>query len=191
MKFFKQAAAISYQKCRNEIKDGDILMYKGNDITSKVIATFTKSDYSHAGIAVWWNKRLMVMEAVSKGIIVTPLSANIKNYNGDVELYVYKDTISDEDRRKMIICAQDDLGKKYNMFGVIWMGIKILFKQKMGHSDTYENPNQMFCSQYVAKIYNSIGIDLNIGLSDAYTCPDDIVKSDGTIRKGALKIQAG
>ena len=67
----------------------------GDLFASRIIRWATGSPYSHAGLAVWWNERLMVLEAVGKGVVVTPLSANVRGYHGDVEWF----TSVDDDRR--------------------------------------------------------------------------------------------
>ena len=75
-----------YQIIRDTINNADVLMYKGTTLISRIIRKLTKSEYSHAGIVAWWNERLMVLEAVGKGVIVTPISSNISHYKGEVYL---------------------------------------------------------------------------------------------------------
>ncbi|NIM16677.1 MAG: hypothetical protein GTO45_39770 [Candidatus Aminicenantes bacterium] len=178
---------INYKDVRDDIKNGDILMYKGRKLFSKIIRLFTHSEYSHAGIAVWWNQRLMVLEAVGKGVVVTPLSRNICHYKGDVELFTYDGEISDDKRRVMVITAQKELGKSYAKWKLIWFGIKLFLKLKMDVPDKSSPISRFFCSQYVSMIYESNGIDLVIKKANKYTSPDDIVKSEKTVKKGIFK----
>ena len=74
----------TYQDLRTEIKTCDILLYQGKNWFSRAIRWVIGSPYSHAGIVVWWNDRLMVIEAVGKGVVVTPLSQNLSHYKGPV-----------------------------------------------------------------------------------------------------------
>jgi len=178
---------LNYIDVRSEIKNGDILMYKGRELISKIIGLFTHSEYSHAGIAVWWNKRLMVLEAVGKGVLVTPLSRNICHYKGNVELFTYDGEIPEDKRIDMVITAQEELGKSYARWEIIWFAIKLLFKSKMDVPDTKSPITRFFCSQYVSMIYESIGIDLVIEKANKYTSPDDIVRSKKTIKKGIFE----
>ena len=74
---------LKYDEIRKQIKDGDIFLYKGKGLLrSGFIATLvqvvTRSPYSHAGMAVWWNQRLMVIEAIGNGVIVNPLSLSLE-----------------------------------------------------------------------------------------------------------------
>ncbi|MFQ5824003.1 MAG: YiiX/YebB-like N1pC/P60 family cysteine hydrolase [bacterium] len=176
-----------YAHVRSQIKNGDVLMYKGKGLISFLITKITGSAYSHAGIAVWWNKRLMVMEAVGKGVIVTPLSHNVEHYKGDVEWFWCKEQISDEHRIKMVQFAQEELGKSYAKWKLIIFGLFILLKKDMDKRDELRRANKLFCSYYVAQIYNSIGLDLKKNKSDRFMTPDDISKSPLLIKKAVLK----
>jgi hypothetical protein len=90
---------------RPHIKTGDLLMFKGKYRSSSLIKRLTKSSYSHAGIAVWWNKRLMVMEAVDEGVRIIPLSRKIDRYRGNIEWFTCERKISNRDRLRMVIFA--------------------------------------------------------------------------------------
>jgi hypothetical protein len=177
----------NYKDVRSEIKNGDILMYKGRKLLAKIIRLFTHSEYSHAGIAVWWNKRLMVLEAVGKGVVVTPLSRNICHYKGDVELFTYDGKIPESKRRDMVITAQKELGKSYAKWEIIWFAVKLFLKLKMDVPNKPILASRFFCSQYVSMIYESVGIDLVIEKANRYTSPDDIVRSKKTVKKGIFE----
>ncbi len=161
-----------YEKYRNEIKDGDILLYKGKGFVSTVIKKITKSEYSHAALAVWWNGRLMVLEAVGKGVIATPLSKNVSKYHGSVDWYSHK-TISDEDRQKLVAHAQLGLGKEYSKWKLVILAYKLIFTSR-DKKDDFKKENELFCSHFVAAQYNFSGNDLIENLSDSLTHPEDI-----------------
>ena len=78
---------LSYIMIRGMILDCDILLYKGSGLVSDGIKWFTGSEFSHAGFAVWWDNRLMVLEAVAPQIVTAPLTESIAKYHGDVYLY--------------------------------------------------------------------------------------------------------
>lgn len=177
----------NYTYIRDNIKDADILLYEGCGIFSKIICFFTKSKKSHAGIAVWWNWRLMVLEAVGKGVILTPLSKNIDHYKGNVHLFTSKKPIPQYKRLKMVEYAQQELGKKYSKWKLVVFGYKLLFGKDRDKKDKFRRTNSLVCSHYVAQIYNYAGIDLAEGISDSFTLPDDIAKSDKLEYKFALK----
>lgn len=179
---------IHYDDVRNGIKNGDVLLYKGRGIISYLIKKCTYSEYSHAGLAVWWNERLMVMEAVGKGVIVTPLSTNVENYHGDVDWFRCKQEVSDADRLKMIQFAQMELGKSYSRLAILRIAFRIFLKCPFSENDTFYTSKRLFCSFYVAAAYNLIDLDLKQNKADHFTTPDDIgrsplLKIDGVLKK--------
>lgn len=178
---------IQYGEIRKEIQNGDVLLYKGKGIASYCIKKFTHSEYSHAGLAVWWNERLMVMEAVGKGVVVAPLSTNVEHYHGDVELFRSKQEICADKRVKLIQCAQEELGKSFSQLGVLLIGFRIFLKLPFNKDDTIYTSKRLFCSFYVASAYNQIELDLKPNRSDNFTTPDDIAHSPLLEFSGVLK----
>lgn len=172
---------------REIVSNADVLLYEGETFYSWVIKKVTHSRFSHAGIAVRWNERLMVMEAVGRGVVVTPLSASVGHYDGHVHWYTSKRLLSEEERNRMIIFAQGELGKEYALWKAIWVGIKLLFNRKPEKRDKLKREQKLFCSAYVAQIYNSIGVDLKPGLSDTSVMPEDIASSPELLHRGVLK----
>jgi len=180
---------IRYEDIRSQIKDGDVLMFKGRYLHSSIIRGLTRSFYSHAGIAVWWNRRLMVMEAVERGVRILPLSRKISSYRGDVEWFCSKKEISERDRLRMIIFAQEELGKSYARWREIFFGWKILLRRDLSEKDELRRENKLYCSQYVAQIYNSVGLDLKKKRDDRFMSPDDVANSPLLEKRGVFKIK--
>lgn len=181
---------LSYQEVRQQMKSGDVLLYRGEDIKSRFIRLFFKSPYTHAGIVAWWNNRLMVLEAVEKGVIATPLSENLGRHAGGVDYFVYTETLSDDKRATMVQFAQMQLGKDYNLWALLVSGMRVVLglslKDKNG--DFRRAAGMYFCSQYVSDIYAQAGIDLNIDLASTRTSPDAIASSPMLKLHGRLKI---
>jgi hypothetical protein len=186
-----ESRIVKYDQVRDQIKNGDVFMYKGKGFISSVIRWVTHSPYSHAALAVWWNQRLMVMEAIGQGVIVNPTSRSIRHYRGDVEWFSCKKEISEDDRLRMVKFAQEELGKSYGRWKAILLGIKILFEHDLEKRDRLKREKRLFCSEYVAQIYNFIGLDLKKGRSDRFTKPDDIAKSPLLEKRGQLKKYRG
>ncbi len=178
---------IAYEDARDRIADGDVLLYSGLSLASRVIRWATGSPYSHAGLAVWWNGRLMVLEAVGKGVVVTPLSANVRHYHGDVEWFTTVDPIGSDDRRVLVELAQKELGKEYATWKAVVLGLRRLLGAKIDRRDSVRRERKLFCSLYVASVYNAIGRDLTLGVSDRFTSPADIARSPLLRRVAALK----
>jgi hypothetical protein len=179
--------AQGYDDARSKIRSGDVLMYRGRSFSSRVIRFATGSPYSHAGIAAWWHDRLMVMEAVGKGVVVTPLSANVAGYHGNVEWFTAAMLIDGGTRERMLRFAQAELGKDYGRWGAILLGIRLLFKRGVDARDRLRRARRLFCSHYVAQIYNVAGYDLQRGVSDRFMSPGDIARSPLLRRVAVLK----
>jgi hypothetical protein len=178
-----------YEEIRLQIMNGDVFLYRGKGIVAGIIRWLTHSTYSHAGIAVWWNERLMVMEAVMRGVRITPLSRNIYQHHGNVEWFTCKKEISEEDRLKMVIFAQEELGKSYARWKAMLFGLKILLNRNLSRKDQLRMENKLFCSPYVAQIYNSIGLDLKKNREDRFMSPGDIARSPLLEKRGEFRIK--
>jgi len=176
-----------YKNHRNKIRDCDIIMYRGEGISSSLINWATGSSYTHAGITVWWNERLMIMEAASTGVVISPLSRNLEKYKGRADWYSCNLEITEEKRKEMTVFAQAELGKEYAMFEAILFGLYLKFKKNLDVSDILEKKKKLFCSQYVAQIYNSTGHDLKKNRNDMFMSPDDIASSPLLKMKATLK----
>jgi hypothetical protein len=181
--------SIHYQKYRSSFKDCDILMFKGEGLLSSIIKWKTKSVYSHAGLAVWWNDRLMVLEAVGKGVEARPISYTLKHYHGSIDYFRPKEDsgINDDDRSKMIVYAQEQLGKEYAKKHLVKFFFKLLFNRKLSKKDESGPVSKFFCSQYVSAVYQKAGFDLKINLSDKFTSPEEIASSPLLENAGTIK----
>ncbi len=180
-------AVVDYEADRRRIKNGDVLMYRGRSLESRIIQWATRSRYSHAGLAVWWNDRLMVMEAVGRGVIVTPLSKNVMSYSGYVEWFTSTEEIPADQRLRMVEFAQQELGKEYARWRAVLLGFRLLFQRDEETRDKLRREVRLFCSHYVAETYNAIGRDLKKGVSDRFMSPGDIALSPVLRRMGALR----
>jgi hypothetical protein len=181
---------LAYAEARAGINDGDVLLYRGRSIPSKIIRWATRSSYSHAGIAVWWNDRLMVLEAVGRGVMVTPLSWNVQAYHGDVELFSCIRKLTSRERDTLIGFAQAELGKEYDRWSAIVLGLKILFQRDREKRDALRRERKLFCSFYVAQAYNAAGVDLKEGVSDRFMSPGDVAASPMLRKVGPLRVRS-
>ncbi len=130
---------------------------------------------------------MMVMEAVGKGVVVTPLSSNLRSYHGQVELFTCVEAIPESDRQRMIQFAQQELGKAYARWKTVGLGLRILFQKDWKQRDELRRERRLFCSHYVAEVYNAVGKDLKKGVSDRFMSPADIAGSPLLKRAGVLR----
>lgn len=73
-----------YQVYRRVAKDGDIILFRGTNITAKGIRYFDDAYYTHTAVTYWNRQRLEVLDANAGGVQKHPMSKRIKKYkNGD------------------------------------------------------------------------------------------------------------
>jgi hypothetical protein len=89
----------------------------------------------------------------------------------------------------MIIFAQKELGKDFAFLLLFWFAFLISFAMPLDKRDRFRREKKLFCSLYVAEIYNSIGIDLKNDLSDRFTSPGDIANSSKLECRGILRLE--
>lgn len=187
---------LKYGDVRNQIQDGDVLMHRGKAPVALLIRLFTWSQYSHAGIAVRWNDRLMAMESIWPMVIVNPLSQSVARYKGGVDWYSCNEEENppekrlDADKRlEMVKFAQKELGHHFSLPKLILFLFKFLFRRRTTEEDRLKRyERKLICSEYVARIYNSVDIDLVKYKADRFTSPADIANSPLLEKRGILKI---
>lgn len=72
---------MKYLEYRSAIKSGDILVWSKDSLVPSIIRLFTKSEYSHVGIAWEYRGRKFVVEAVEPYIRIVPLSDRTPFYH--------------------------------------------------------------------------------------------------------------
>lgn len=176
-----------YEEYRPHMRNGDVLLFKGKGLLSEIIKWKTGSAYSHAGLVAWWGDRLMVLEAVGAGVRATPISYNLKKYQGGIDYFRCNKDIPDSVRDGMLNFAQTQLGKEYDIGRLVGFFIKLMRNQPLQASETSTVPSTFFCSEYVAEVYEYAGCDLVADRSSQYTSPDKIADSALMEFVGTLK----
>lgn len=175
---------VHYAGIRGKIRDGDILLFRGKSWLSRVICRVTGSPYSHAAIVAWWNERLMVLEAVGKGVVVSRMSIVVNQYSGKVELWTTDEKLA---RAEVIRAAQRLLGKRYSPYKLIRNLQRLVFgRPRHEEADPDAPPDDFICSEFVSRTWRAGGIDLVGDAPDRYTKPSDIAKSPHLHKVGGL-----
>lgn len=182
--------SLRYVDVRDSIQDGDIVLFKGKSLLSRLIRWFTRSEYTHAGIAVWWRDRLMLLEAVDKGVWAVPLSWRLATYQGTAHLltpdeHALRENNLTLDRARLVASAQSELGKEYATWLLVRIARKIVFRWK-GGADPWKPPQRFVCSQYVSRVYRDANVDLDPDEPDRFTTPKDIAESEFLRARGLL-----
>lgn len=144
---------LKYEDARMHIKDGDIVFIrdKAGPLIS-LIRFFTKSKYSHAGIAFWietaGKRRLMMVEAQggAKRRIV-----NISYYN-NTNMDVFD---APKDWNEVGFDALSKLNKvSYGYLEAIYVGVREFLLQYFNIKLPTANLPGEICSEYIANIYS-------------------------------------
>jgi hypothetical protein len=165
-----------YREVRDRVEDGDIFLFRGQYLISKLFEKVDHSYYSHAALAAWWGGRLMILQAEGPGIQAIPLSVAVGTYPGRADWYkLKKESFPDGERSLAAVLteAKSDLGLSYG-FGDLLRNIwHFIAKVKLADPSW---PRAMFCSEYVERCFREGGISLT-GRPDITTFPKDIAVS--------------
>jgi len=159
------------------MKSGDILLFKGEDGISKLIAWGTNSKYSHVAICVSAEMNLAI-EAITRGGV---RARDIRKIKEKYDIYrVKKDYIYN--LNKVISYLVTKLNLKYDYFGVLFLGLlKLLAKIGLPLKDKankWQIGRDYFCSELCYEAFNASGLDIVPEIPDAdITSPGDIAKS--------------
>ena len=82
---------VRYDSVRPDINEGDMLLWRGNYLISKIFRSVWGGYYSHVAVVSRWGKRLMVLHSVWPAVTAVPLRRAVRKYNGRVDLYALKD----------------------------------------------------------------------------------------------------
>ncbi len=134
---------MKYSDARPQIKSGDVLAWTDTSwehLEAQLVRMFTRSEYTHVGIAWVIGGRVFILEAVSPKIRIFPLSKEVpffwipmKDYwNDEVEEY-----------------ALSLVGNKYSRLEAIRAFFK---KVVVGQNDEWQ------CAEYVSSILKKGGV---------------------------------
>ncbi len=147
-----------YQEARPKIRTGDVIAWTHKpfnswyDLQVQAVRFFTRSEYSHIGIALAIGCRLFVLEAVSAGVRIMPLSH---------DLPFFWIPVAGDFNDEVIELAFEKLGDKYSKIEAI----KAFFvKLKPGDNNVWE------CAEYACYILNKAGIAI-----DCKCTPSEVV----------------
>lgn len=179
-----------YEDARGAIDTGDLLFFRGRLLHSHVIQVWTRSVYSHVGVAVWIEvgsiRRLFVVEALEgKGVRLYPLSRYI-SAGEEVDWYAVTDP--DFERSKAAGWALAQVGLHYaspwqmlRSFGLItkricdWLGLP-----------TKIDSNRWFCSCYAVRLLMAGGVTFDEHVDPSLTPPGQVALLTCLRRMGAL-----
>jgi len=183
----------AYDKIRDSLKTGDIVLFSGKGAVSQGIKRFTFSHWSHVGmvikskefdsILVWESTTLNDVTKI-KGVQISPLGQRIASYRGSVSIRKLK-----VKRDKALLASLVQLrhklrGRKYEESEIEL--IKSAYDGPFGHNT--EDLSSLFCSELVAEAYQQMGLLSEEKPSNEYTPADFSYKKRNKLKllKGSL-----
>jgi len=172
----------TYQDLRDQLKTGDLLLFRGNLLLSAVIERLSDSPYSHVAILARWRDRVVAFQADLRGVEVLPASTMVCKYSGKVDWWSLKPELRQGpfQENELFDTALTLLGIKYAYWRLFELGLRILLGRALNPKDAHATPDSLFCSEFVSRCYrNASGdlLDVNKTANDACTSPADFAAS--------------
>ncbi len=162
-----------YVDHRSEIKNGDIILYRGSSFVAKGIQYFDKAYYNHIGV-VWIPEnsgRVLTLDMWSGGLTCLPLSRRMSGYK---DFCILRPKVTDEisrDTVKSVLGLWDGRDVPYD-FGLL---MRFIIIKKTGIDITGLSKKGTFiCSQFVQYYCQLLGISIYDGI-DMIT-PQDFLR---------------
>lgn len=150
----------------NKFQIGDIVLYRGKSIFSRLVRFFTGSAYTHASMLI--SERHIIEANWYK-------KSNIKKFKLDLkkmEVYRFKGGLTPEQQISIVQDSYDFLNKYYDygqLLGYVWE----YFRGKR-KTNPFSSKSRLICSELVDRSYSRINIDLVKYRSDGNVTPEDI-----------------
>lgn len=175
---------VRYSEIRDDVDDGDVFLFRGNRIISRLFQAGSHSKYSHSGLVGWWDRRLMLFQAELACVQAVPFSVAVRSYDGLVDWYkVRPEYMSQLNMDALLDEAKSNLGIAY--------GTTDLFRtilHELANLDLppeCETPHALFCSQYVARCFRVGGVPLKVE-QDMAIFPSEIASSPVLMYMGTI-----
>ncbi|MCA1030908.1 hypothetical protein LCL95_07740 [Bacillus timonensis] len=184
IKKFKNIHKLQYAEARAHLQTGDLFLCSGNHIISDLIKKFSNSMFSHVGMILRWNDRILLFESVEDdGVRVIPLSQYVFNFENSEKPYsgrlfigrhraLHSNNFDQNHLNEMFGKAADLLNKKYDKNEIA----HIVSRIALGRAKHKDNEAYM-CSEYVDVCFKHIGIHFNRE-SSGFIFPGHIAKDE-------------
>ena len=187
------------KQMRAELKTGDIVLFSGKGGISAGVKWATLSRWSHVGmilvlpeydfVTIWESTTLSSLvdldtKVPRKGVQLVPLSARIKDYDGEIAVRQLNGVFfEDNDIKKLMQLRHELAGRPYEEH-IIEL-IKAAYDGPLGRNT--EDLTSLFCSELVAEAYQRLGLLSEDPPSNEYT-PYDFSEKNMELKliKGSL-----
>lgn len=176
---------VNLSEVAGQIKDGDLLLFRGRGVVARLIAVAGRSDYTHAGRAVWWGNDLFCCEVRElKGGRAVTLESQVAKHPGLIDVFEVNPSgrWREFDRRGAVRYIRRLAGCDYGYRGVWLAALRHLpvwrFWMRADGDDRRVAEQPPFCSQACAMADRiGGGVDPVPHLADRLTEPADLARS--------------
>lgn len=178
----RSSPALRYQDVRDDVSDGDVLLFCGKPLLARIVKTFTFGEYSHCGIVASWGGRKMLMHCDLKGGVHSlPVSAALRTFPGDFEWFAVRPEHRDRLRVGTLVDeGLSQLGQPYSVMQPLRAGAHVFF------GTPRPAPEALHCSGFVARCFRVAGLPL-AAEDDCLLSPSDIARSLVLEPRGVIK----
>lgn len=132
---------------------GNVLFFKKTDsLISRVIAKVTKSEFTHVGLIVSFDKSTNIATIIESDRLVRTRLSIIQLTD---EHAVYSVELTDKQREDILKFAHNSIGEKYDYLLAIGILISSIFK---GARQYFNNSNRLICSELIDLAYYKSGV---------------------------------
>lgn len=160
-----------YYNIRNQIKNGDVILYKGKNIISKLIRFFDKSYYDHCGIITTISGRFFTIDIINSSYYFVPLSRRMKQYE---EFCILRSVNKNDEQISNAVNFVVDKFERDIKFDILFFLKTLFFKRTGVDLFRVERKNRIICSQLCQYFFSKLDI------SNYKTCnlisPQDFIR---------------
>jgi hypothetical protein len=164
---------------RSEMRNGDVLLFRGRGWLSWLIQKVTHSVYSHAGVLFRYCGRVYCLEAVGKGVRLAPVSRLVDHYPDGI--FFCSLGATEPERESAIDFGFQQLSLPYDVLGLVRFALALIFCTRRPVDDA----EHWFCSELVAAAYAKAGYPLTPCLP-CYASPADLINGEKLQLRGRL-----
>jgi len=147
-----------YDRVRNQIKHGDLILFHGTSLLAKIIQNCDKAFYNHIGVVIEIEGALFIVDSNASGVQADRLSWRIKKYTSKSRFVIIRSVVSDATKLfylKQLLKRSDDKWIKYDFSN----GTKELLNRKFNFDlKIKDNETKDICSDYVSRYAQKIEV---------------------------------
>ena len=177
-KFVELQQKLTYEQAYKVAKNGDLFFCSGNSAFSRGIKKLSDSNVSHVGLLFWWGSNLMLLESVGTGVRAIPLFHYTGNFDGtkkayDGRLYIARHSqvanASVAVQEALLQVSIDLLTYQYDNEDV-----RRILLSRINSNIKRKEDEAFLCSEYVAKVFELIGIKFAAEPKTGFILPEHI-----------------